>query len=50
VFSRICGYYSPHVEWNPGKGLDGELGERKHYKIGGEDENRAVADRKVGAV
>ena len=44
VFSRICGYYSPHVEWNPGKGLDGELGERKHYKIGGEDEKKTGGD------
>ena len=41
VFSRISGYYSPHTEWNPGKGLDGELGDRKTYNLGGENETKA---------
>jgi len=32
-YSRISGYFQPLSNWNPGKGVKGEFGDRKLYKI-----------------
>ena len=31
TFSRVTGFYRPVQQWNPGKGVRGEFGDRKHY-------------------
>lgn len=40
VWSRITGFFRPHIGWNKGK-ME-ELSDRKHYKIGGKDEQGTV--------
>ena len=32
-YARISGYYRSTKNWNAGKGVNGELGERLNYKI-----------------
>jgi hypothetical protein len=44
VFSRVTGFMRPVQEWNPGKGINGEFGDRKHFKAGGEDEKKTGGD------
>lgn len=45
IFSRVCGFFRPISDWNPGKGIDGEYSERKVYDLK-KDTNPLDSDKK----
>ena len=33
VYARVTGFMRPVQDWNKGKGIDGEFGDRKTYNV-----------------